>query len=132
MGNKRPNRRSSRRRGRRRGKGNSNSQKPEQQTTGDQTQDSPSDGAAQLKGIRSLERLRHRVEEAAREVERLRKENADLLARLKEAEERPVLDVEGAIVGFDEEPEVLRKKVTGFIEAIDQYLDQVKADRGEA
>ncbi|ARA95181.1 MAG: hypothetical protein D6685_11750 [Bacteroidetes bacterium] len=86
----------------------------------------------QLKGNRSLERLRQRVEDAARELERLRGENAALLERLREAEQRPLLDVEGAVVGFDEDPEVLRQKVAGFIEAIDRYLDQNQTDRDEA
>lgn len=128
MGNDRPNRRSSRRRGRRRGKGNH--QNAGRQSTGDQASREAA-ASVRLKDNRSLERLRQRVEEVAREVERLREENAALIERLQEAEERPVLDVEGAIVGFDDEPEVLRQKVASFIEAIDQYLDQAKANRDE-
>ncbi len=101
-------------------------------SAGDTSAGDTSAGPIQLKGNRSLERLRQRVEEAARELERLRGENAALLERLQAAEQRPLLDVEGALVGFDEEPEVLRQKVAGFIEAIDRYLDQNRADRDEA
>ena len=76
------------------------------------------------KSLGSLEKLRDRVEVAARELRRLREENQALAARLAEMEANPPADPEGAFVPLDEDPELLRRKVTGFIEAIDRYLDQ--------
>jgi hypothetical protein len=78
---------------------------------------------APLKGLQSLERLRDRVEQAAREISRLREENTMLARRLSEMEARPAVDPEGSPLSFDEDPEVLRRKITGFIEAIDRYLE---------
>lgn len=77
-----------------------------------------------LRGIASLERLRDRVEVASRELRKLREENAALAARLSELESRPFLLEGETTISFDEDPEVLRRKVTGFIEAIDRYLQK--------
>lgn len=75
-----------------------------------------------LKGPQSLERLRDRVKKAARELERLRTENAALTERLRRLESRPAVDLDGTVLAFDEDPDVLREKVEGFIQAIDTYL----------
>lgn len=129
MGDNRPNRRSSRRRRRGRRKSGTNKQgapaaSQEQQDAGAQRQEGGPARPMHLKGPRSLERLRHHVEEAAHELERLREENKRLHERLQEAESRPVVDADEAVVTFDDDPEVLRQKVNSFIEVIDQYLDQ--------
>ena len=79
-------------------------------------------GDVHLKGSRSLERLRERVERAAQELVRLRQENAALAARLHALESEAALPQEGTLLGLPEDPETLRRRVTGFIEAIDQYL----------
>ncbi len=79
-------------------------------------------GQVHLKSPQSLERLRDRVREAARELERLRKENTALATRIRELEARPAVDAEGTLLIFDEDPDVLREKVEGFIEALDKYL----------
>lgn len=76
------------------------------------------------KSLGSLEKLRDRVEVAARELKRLREENQALAQRLAELEANPLADQENAFVPFDEDPELLRRKVSGFIEAIDRYLGQ--------
>lgn len=81
-------------------------------------------GPASVKGLGALEKLRDRVEVAARELKRLREENEALAERIAELEERPFADQEGAFVPLDEDPELLRRKISGFIEAIDRYLDQ--------
>lgn len=78
--------------------------------------------ARQLRSTQSLERLREKVEGAAQELKRLREENEDLVARIAELEARPAQESDAASVSFEEDPEALRRKVTGFIEAIDQYL----------
>ena len=77
-----------------------------------------------LKSPASLERLRDRVEVAAHEITRLREENQALAARIKEIEARPVVDAQGAFVSLDNDPEVLRRKINGFIQAIDRYLEK--------
>ena len=71
----------------------------------------------------SLEQLRDRVTRAADEILRLREANqalAERIARL-ESEERTV-------VTFDDDPEALREKIAGFIEAIDRFLDPQEDD----
>lgn len=78
----------------------------------------------QLKSSKSLERLKTRVIQATGELERLRKENAALAQRISELEAGPLLDREGVALSFEEEPEVLRRKIESFIEAIDTYLAQ--------
>ena len=69
-----------------------------------------------------LERLRDRVKKAARELERLRTENAALTERIRRLETSPTVDLEGTVLAFDEDPEMLREKVEGFITTIDAYL----------
>ncbi|MGI9175915.1 MAG: hypothetical protein ACR2GR_11415 [Rhodothermales bacterium] len=76
------------------------------------------------KSLSSLEKLRDRVEVAARELERLREENRALAGRLAELEANPLAGQESTFIPLDEDPELLRRKVSGFISAIDQYLGQ--------
>lgn len=77
-----------------------------------------------LAGIASLERLRDRVEVAAHEMKRLREENRALAERIKELEARPAVDPHGTFLSLDHDPDLLRRKITGFIEAIDHYLER--------
>lgn len=84
---------------------------------------------AALKGLASLERLRDRVEIAAHEITRLREENAALLQRVQAAEAADAAPAgRGVFLSLDNDPEMLRRKITGFIEAIDRYLEQEPAD----
>ena len=64
---------------------------------------------------KALARLRERVETAAREIERLRVENAELAARLAESG-GPALPLEG-------DSEEVRAQIQGFIDAIDRVLE---------
>ncbi len=71
---------------------------------------------------RALSRLRERVEAAAREIERLRSDNAALARRVAElragfGDDAPALSLPDA-----GDPEALRARVQGFIDAIDQVL----------
>ncbi|HEX8299892.1 MAG TPA: hypothetical protein VF594_12090 [Rubricoccaceae bacterium] len=71
---------------------------------------------------RALSRLRERVEAAVREIERLRADNAALAARVAElqeglGDESPALVLPGA-----GDPDVLRARVQGFIDALDEVL----------
>lgn len=70
----------------------------------------------------ALEQLRTQVERAVRSLKRLRKENERLRARVEELQTHPGLDQDGTFVSFDEDPEVLRRKINGFIDAIDHRL----------
>jgi hypothetical protein len=84
-------------------------------------------GTVHMKSPKSLERLRDRVGEAAREILRLRKENAALAQRLEELEaQQAALPPGGTMLTFEKDPEILRKQVEHFIQTIDQYLDQEK------
>ncbi len=76
-----------------------------------------------LKSMSSLERLRDRVENVAHELKRLREENQALSERIKELEARPNVDPQGTFLSLEHEPELLRRKISGFIEAIDRYLE---------
>jgi hypothetical protein len=71
----------------------------------------------------ALERLRTRVLDAVRELERLREENDALAARLADLEAQQGRALPDAF--FDGgDPAVLRERVEGFIEALDTYLAQ--------
>ncbi len=77
-----------------------------------------------LKGTRSLRKLRDRVELAASELIRLREENAALQERIEKLESMPA--GEGGDAGLlllDTDPETLKRKVEGFIQSIDNYLE---------
>ena len=76
-------------------------------------------------GLAALERLRKRVEAAAAEIERLRTENAALAERVRELAAHDVARGDGGAglsLTLEGDPSALRKKVEGFIEAIDQML----------
>ncbi len=75
-----------------------------------------------LKSSPSLERLRERVKQAVHELDRLRKENAALAERIRHLETRPDVDLDGTVLAFEADPDVLREKVEGFIKTIDTYL----------
>jgi hypothetical protein len=83
--------------------------------------------AVQLKSYKSLERLRDRVLLTSRELARLRSENAELQRTVDELQAGGSPS-DGTAVVFTESPAVLRSKVEGFIEAIDQYLQDDLAD----
>ncbi len=81
--------------------------------------------ATGLKGTRSLRRLRDRVERAASELIRLREENATLQERIEELEGSGAAKADGGAgkLVLDTDPEALKRKVEGFIQSIDNYLD---------
>ena len=72
---------------------------------------------------RSLGALRDRVDAAAREIERLRSENAALAKRLIDLQDHaaaPSFSLAGA--GEGDDPEALRARVQGFIDLVDGLL----------
>ena len=78
----------------------------------------PSPADAPRTDWRALGQLRDRVELAAREIERLRTENAALAQRLVELENQPAT---APLLG-DADPEALKDRIQGFIDTIDQLL----------
>lgn len=87
----------------------------------------PSDGG---RSLQALERLRERVEAAAAEIERLRAENAELAARVRELAALDAAGGDATVLGLsiDEEPEALREKIEGFIAVIDRMLAEPSPD----
>ncbi len=76
-------------------------------------------------GLRALETLRERIEQAAAELTRLRDENARLADRVEELAE---LTGDAAGVTIEGEPAALREQVEGFIDAIDRMLAEPSPD----
>ena len=72
---------------------------------------------------RALGQLRDRVETAAREIERLRTENAALAQRLVELENQP----DAARVLGDEDAATVKARIQGFIDTIDALLREESA-----
>jgi regulator of replication initiation timing len=72
----------------------------------------------------TLEDLREQVQAAAQEIHRLRRENEQLRNRVRTLKERPQVEPDQTFVVLDEKPAKLRRKVDGFIDAIDHYLDE--------
>ncbi len=72
-------------------------------------------------GTRSLELLRERIEAAAREIHRLRQENAELADKIAALEKTQGNDLR-TILEVDAPPEQVREKILGFINAIDRYF----------
>lgn len=83
----------------------------------------PGRGPAHLKGSRSLERLRDRIELAVKELHRLRQDNADLQKQLDSFRSQGLETFEGTVVTFADSPSALRTKVETCIDAIDRYLE---------
>ena len=69
---------------------------------------------------RTLARLRERVEAAVREIERLRADNAALAARVDQL--RDAVGDDGLAPVLPGDPDTLRARVQGFIDAIDEVL----------
>jgi len=80
-----------------------------------------------VKSERALERLRDRISLAARELRRLREENARLHRQVEELETSGLGQVEGTPVVFTEDAAALRSKVERFIESIDLHLAERSA-----
>ncbi|MDZ4699970.1 MAG: hypothetical protein SH809_09720 [Rhodothermales bacterium] len=83
------------------------------------------EGTSTLIGLRSLRRLRDRVQAAALEIQALRQENAALHQRIVELERSVRTSGDGGTpLAFEGDPDLLRRKVDGFIVAIDRYLEE--------
>ena len=71
---------------------------------------------------RSLSHLRDRVEAAAREIERLRSENAALAKRLLELQDAQA-GAPSFAFGEGEDADALKSRVQGFIDLVDGLLE---------
>ena len=84
----------------------------------------PSPASKNMKGTRSLARLRDRVDLTVRELERLRNENKKLRRDLERAASQPSVEIEGTPVIFSESGPELRSQIKACIEAIDACIGQ--------
>ncbi len=91
----------------------------------------PIRGPVHLKGTRSLERLRDRIDLAVKELVRLREENAALQKQLDSFQSHGIESADGTPVVFTESPSALRTKVENFIEAIDRYIEQSQVENAD-
>jgi predicted RNase H-like nuclease (RuvC/YqgF family) len=78
---------------------------------------------SQSRSVRAMERLRDRVMLAARELTRLREENASLHRELESLKSSGLGSFEGTPVVFSDTPAALRARVESFIDSIDAFLD---------
>ena len=100
-------------------------QQPEKGELSNQPTDASAGGdSTPVLSNRSLRRLRDRVERAARELRVLREENTLLQERVTELEALSSENTpDTSPFFFESDPESVKRKVDGFIQAIDQYLD---------
>ncbi len=77
--------------------------------------------------LRGLQRLRDRIEAAARELDRLRAENAALVASLEGGDAGVAGGGGMAEVFRADNPDALRAQIEGFIAAIDEVLREPAA-----
>ena len=88
---------------------------------------SRSRGSVHLKGTRSLESLRIRIDLASKELYRLREENHALHRELDALRQRGNSPAEGTSVVFGERPAALQAKLESYIRVIDRYIEQEEA-----
>lgn len=76
--------------------------------------------------VPSMERLRDGVSRVVEELNRLRLANVELHERIKLLEETGGLSGRAVpLLGLEDDPEIVREKITRFIQAIDRYLEEV-------
>lgn len=80
-------------------------------------------GPTHLKGTRSLERLRDRIELAVKELHRLREENNALRRELEAVHKGSRDEGDGTNVVFTESPDELRKKLEDYIHLVDELIE---------
>lgn len=80
-------------------------------------------GSLHLKGTRSLESLRIRIDLASKELYRLREENHQLQRELDAARQRGQSPADGTSFIFSESPAVLQAKLESYIRVVDRYIE---------
>ncbi len=71
-----------------------------------------------------VRRLRAQVDRATSALHRLQAENQRLRRRVQELEEHPALQPDATTFVLDDEPNVLRERISSFIDAIDTVLEE--------
>lgn len=71
-----------------------------------------------------VRRLHRKVRQAVVHIERLEEENERLREHVSELENRPAISPDKTALAVDADPDSLRERISGFIEAIDTYLDE--------
>jgi hypothetical protein len=80
-------------------------------------------GPTHLKGTRSLERLRNRIDLAVKELHRLREENTALRRELDAVHKGSRDDGDGTQVVFTESPDELRRKLEDYIGLVNELIE---------
>jgi hypothetical protein len=75
--------------------------------------------------------LREYVGRAADEIDRLRRKNTELTGLVAELQTDMADRERRQLQAPDEDPEILRDKISGFIDTIDRYLERYHADQDE-
>lgn len=70
-----------------------------------------------------IEHLHARVEQAARIIKMLQRENARLQNRVEELARRPEVPEGHTLLTVEEPPDALRSRLEQYLDAIDRYLD---------
>ncbi len=118
--------------------GHASEELPGQQSMFSSADSTPSNGKTRkrgpvhLKGTRSLERLRDRIELAVKELNRLKDENHSLHKEMDSLKSRRTESVDGTPVVFTDSPAALRSKVESFIKVIDSYIDSEESTENES
>jgi len=73
-----------------------------------------------------VRRLYACVERAVATIQTLRSQNERLRERVAELEAKPTFPEDESVLALEAEPDVLRDRISGFIDAIDTYLDAVE------
>ncbi len=71
-----------------------------------------------------VRRLRAQVDRATSALHRLQAENQRLRRRVEELEEHPALHPDATTFVLDDEPNVLRERISSFLDAIDTVLEE--------
>ncbi len=83
-----------------------------------------SPASTNMKGTRSLARLRDRVDLAVKELDRLRDENKKMRRDLDKVAHQPAMHVEGTPVIFSESGPELRSRIEECIRVIDAHMTE--------
>jgi len=84
-------------------------------------------GSLHLKGTRSLESLRIRIDLVAKELYRLREENHQLHRELDAQRQRGNTTEEGTSFVFSESAPAMQAKLESYIRVVDRFIEQEEA-----
>ncbi len=79
--------------------------------------------------VPALEHLRDRIVHAVEEITRLREVNAELAGRVEHLEKVHGVSSGTSSFVLDENPEVLKEKIAGYIKSIDAHLEGIDEEQ---